>query len=176
MFAVALALLGAAPAWSQTGDQASKAPAAKVDHSGDDQAIAKTREDIQAAVNNHDAKALAAFFATDGDVRAIDGELIRGRAAIEKYYAALFNSRLKDAKITGTATVDTRYLGANVAITNGTAEITGAKGLDGKDIPPYTLLVTGVLVKRNGTWQTLSQRTWPANAIPGPTAAKRKTS
>src|SRR6202022_2317730 len=107
MFAVAVAvalLLGPAPAWSQTGDQAGKATAAKGDHSGDDQAIAKMRDDIQVAVNNHDAKVLAAIFATDGDVRASDGELIKGRATIEKYYAALFNSRLKDAKVTAVAT------------------------------------------------------------------------
>ncbi len=176
VFTVALALLSAPRAWSQSPGQAGKAPAAAADHSADDQALAKIMEDVQNALNNHNAKALAATFATDGDLRAADGAMVKGRAAIEKYYGVLFAAdRFKDAKASVASTAENRYLGANVAIANATAEISGAKGLDGKDLPTYTQLVTFVAVKRNGTWQTLSARGWPANAMPGP-APKRKTS
>lgn len=167
-------VLCAAPAWPQTTAQGNKAPAAKPDRSADDEALAKVTQDVVAAVNSHDSKALAATFASDADLRAPDGEMVKGRAAIEKYYATLFSGRLKDVKAT-TSMVDTRYLGTNLAISNGKAEIAGAKGLDGKDLPTYTLLTMVVSVKRNGTWQTLSQRTWPANAVPGPPAPRSKT-
>jgi uncharacterized protein (TIGR02246 family) len=167
--------LWAAPSWAQTPAPSSKAPAAKQDRSADDPALAKVVQDVQGAVNNHDAKALAATFTLDADLRAPDGEMVKGRAAIERYYATLFNGRLKEVKVTAVSTADTRYLGANLAITNGKAEVAGAKGLDGKDLPSYTLLTMVVSVKRSGTWQTLSQRTWPANAIPGPPAPRSKT-
>lgn len=165
-----------APAWSQTGTQASKAPAAKLDHSADDQAIAKLVQDTEAAINNHDAKALAETWATDGDLRAPTGELVKGRSAVEKYWTARFAGPFKSLKVTINPAGETRYLGANVAIGNGSAEVTGAVAPDGKDIPPYTVLVTNVLVKRNGSWQIFSNRVWPANAIPGPPLTKKSTS
>src|SRR5712692_1221018 len=175
MFAVTLAL-SAAPAWPQTGGQGGQAPAAQSDHSADDQALVKIREDIQTAFNAHDAKGVAAVFTTDGDLRSPDGELVKGRAAIEKFYAALFSGPDKAAKIALAPGLDTRYLGANVAIMNGRAEVTGAIGPDEKESPAYTALTTSDVVKRTGTWQILSSRVWPANAIPGPAPSKKKTS
>lgn len=149
---------------------------AKVDHTADDQALAKQREDIQTAYNNHDAKAYAGFFATDADMRSADGELVHGRPAIEKVYATAFAGRLKNAKITFQPSVTTRYLGATLALIDGAYDLTGVMGTDGKDLPPSKFLVTATEVKRNGTWQVLTMRTWPANAIPGPApAAGRKT-
>jgi len=41
VFTVALALLSAPRAWSQSSGQGGKAPAAAADHSADDQALAK---------------------------------------------------------------------------------------------------------------------------------------
>jgi uncharacterized protein (TIGR02246 family) len=86
-------------------------------------------EDVLNATNNHDAKALAGTWAIDGDLRASDGAMVKGRVAIEKHYGVLFAAdRLKDAKATYTSTAENRYLGANVAIINATAEVSGAEG------------------------------------------------
>jgi len=168
------ALLCAVPAAAQTPSQTPKPPAAKSDHSADDQAVAKLLEDTQTALNNHDAKAMAETWATDGDLRAPTGELVKGRAKIEKYWTDRFAGMFKNLKVTVHAG-DTRYLGANVAIGNGSADVSGATSPDGKELPPYTVLVTNVLVKRNGSWQVLTNRVWPANAMPGPAPARRPT-
>jgi uncharacterized protein (TIGR02246 family) len=165
-----------APGWSQTGAQTSRASAARVDHSADDEAISKLLEATQTALNSHDARALAETWATDGDLRAPTGELVKGRSAVEKYWSARFAGPFKNLKVTINPAGETRYLGQNVAIGNGSAEVTGAMAADGKDVPPYTALVTNVLVKRNGSWQVLSNRVWPANAIPGPSLPTKSTS
>ena len=51
-------------------------------------------------------KAVATTFATDADLRAPDGELIKGRAAIENFYVALFAERFEDAKVTVASPAD----------------------------------------------------------------------
>ena len=46
-----------------------------------------------------------------------DGGLIKGRAALEKLYVALFAARFEDARVTVASPADNRYRGANVAAT-----------------------------------------------------------
>ena len=71
----------------------------------------------ETAFSEPELKAVAATFATDADLRAPDGGLIKGRAALEKLYVALFAARFEDARVTVASPADNRYRGANVAAT-----------------------------------------------------------
>ena len=153
-----------------------KSPAAKADHRPDDLAIAKLLENTQTAFNNHDAKGIAASSSEDGDMRDPDGTIIKGRAKMAQLWSERFAGMYKNLKVTIHPATTIRYIGSTIAVMDTTADTSGLIGPDGKELPASTLLVTNVLVKRNGSWQVLAQRAWPMNAVPGPAPARRPTS
>jgi uncharacterized protein (TIGR02246 family) len=59
-------------------------------HKADAEAIHKVGQDYIKAYEKGDAKALAGFWTAEGEFIASDGEVTRGRGAIEKGYAELF--------------------------------------------------------------------------------------
>src|SRR5262249_38234866 len=92
-----------------------------------------------------DAKAVAALFTPEADYVDEDGQMFRGRAAIEKEFATAF---LKQKGMTLESTVDSlRFLGADVAVQNGVCRVKPAGGGRGN-----ATRFTAALVKRDGAW------------------------
>jgi uncharacterized protein (TIGR02246 family) len=106
------------------------------------------------AFNAGNAKALAAFWTPDGDYVDTTGQLVRGRAAIEKDLAALFAER---GQLTIVISPESfRFLGPDVAIETGRARVTRAA-----DGSATTSRYTVVHVKQEGQWRMSSVRESP---------------
>jgi len=136
----AVALLGASlsPAFAQSGDPA----------------LDKLAADWAAAFAKADAKALAAFY-TENAVRvSVEAGKAVGRSAIEKEFVANFAGPWKGAKITINVG-PVRPVGADIAVNEGTYEVTGITGPDGK---PAKLAGSylNTIVKKGGAWMLAS--------------------
>jgi uncharacterized protein (TIGR02246 family) len=111
----------------------------------DEAAIRQSVESYTAAFNKQDAKTLAAHWSPEAVyTNPVSGEQVTGRDAIEKQFAEIFTT-LKGAKLESTVQ-SVRFVSPNVAVENGTAQVTGA---DGK---PEVSTYTAVHVKRDGKW------------------------
>jgi uncharacterized protein (TIGR02246 family) len=107
--------------------------------------------DFQGAWAQGDAAAVGALFAEDGDILTVRGHS-RGRAEVEEGYRQLFEGPFKGTAI-ATQTTSVRLIQPDVALTDGTYEISGLKGADGADLPPVQGLFTGVNVNTADGWR-----------------------
>jgi uncharacterized protein (TIGR02246 family) len=105
----------------------------------DIQAIRKAGQDYVKAFENGDAKALAGMWTAEGEFHAADGDIIRGRAAIEKGYAELF-ARKEPRKIELQAS-SIRFPSTDTAILEGTIRRKNAEGETVSSSSTHTLLV-----------------------------------
>lgn len=129
--------------------------------------IRKHCESFLEAWKKHDAKAMAANFAEDGDMIGPDGRVQSGRAEIEKHIAEdhgasgpMRESRveLKDEPI--------RFVTSDVAVSDATAVLYDSYGPDGKKSGPLTLHVTNVWKKVGNEWLIFASRPY----VRGPAA------
>jgi uncharacterized protein (TIGR02246 family) len=136
-------LLLAAPVFGQAGSN-KKAEKELLDRAGA----------FAAAFAQGDAKALAGFWAPDGDYVDHTGRHLKGRAAIAKAFQSLFaeHKRLK-LRI---EVHSMKFLAPNVAIEDG---VSGVMGPDGG--PPTQTRYTIVHVKKDGEWYLQSVREAP---------------
>ena len=111
----------------------------------DKEAIAKNAEAFVEAFHKGDAKALAAFWAPDGDFIDQTGRRVKGRKAIAKAFTALFaeNKGLK-LRIEG---LSLRFVTPDVAVEDGITEAFSPGGG-----PPTKGRYTNIHVKRDGQW------------------------
>ena len=107
--------------------------------------------DLETAWAQQDAAAAAALFAEDGDSLTSAGHA-QGRSAVEEMYRQNFEGIFKGTTIAAEMT-SVRFLEPDVAVSDGTYEITGLKGPDGEDLPPTKGLWTGVNVKTADGWR-----------------------
>ncbi len=131
-----------------------------------DPAMDKLAADWTAAFAKGDAKALAGLYAENA-VRVTQGGKVIGRSAIEKEFAAMLAAPLKGAKINilvGT----TQHVSPDVAVNEGTYEVTGVLAPDGKAAPPLRGSYLNTVVKKGGAWVIASD----ADIPPPPPAAK----
>ena len=152
VLAVSVAVLGAglAPARAQTKDPA----------------LEKLAADWAAAFAKGDAKTLAGFYTENAVRMTPEGGTAVGRAAIEKEFAANVAGPWKGAKI-AIKVGSTQPVGPDIAVNEGTWEVSGATGPDGK---PMTLKggYLNTIVKKSGAWMIASN----AAAPPAPARAK----
>ena len=91
-----------------------------------DPAIEEVARTYEAAFNKGDARALAALHTADGVRMFSDGQILTGRADIEKAYAAALAAELKGATLTiGAGQV--QKLSADVVTSTGTYELVAGK-------------------------------------------------
>ena len=117
-------------------------------------ALLKSAEAFVSAFHRGDAKALAAFWTTDGDYTDQTGRNLKGRAAIEKVFEAFFaeNTGLK-LRID----IDSlRFVTPDVAIEDGLTSVIPPDGG-----PPSRARYTIVHVKKDGKWLLSSVRDAP---------------
>jgi uncharacterized protein (TIGR02246 family) len=111
----------------------------------DKEALAKNAEAFVEAFHKADAKALAAFWAPDGDYTDQTGRHLKGRAAIEKAFQGLFSEH-KGLKLR----IDSdslRFVTPDVAVEDGTTAVIPPDGG-----PPSRARYTIVHVKKDGQW------------------------
>jgi uncharacterized protein (TIGR02246 family) len=116
----------------------------------DEKAIKTIQTQYVKAFNAGDAKALAAFWAADGEFVDAEGNSFKGRAAIAKEFSAFF-AESKGAKIE-VSSHSIRFVSPGVVLESGTARLTDADGAS--QITSYHVVHT----KRDGTWQLASVR------------------
>lgn len=107
--------------------------------------------------NVHDVTKLSARWSIDGDHVEPDGSRARGRdevtAMLTRQHAGVF----KDTTLV--LTVKTVFMiSDNVALVDGTYQLTGAVLPDGSAIPPRQGLLTSVLLKEKNTWSIFASR------------------
>ena len=127
---------------------------------GADDEIAGVRKSCEAVVsgwNKHDAKAIAAVFAEDADMISPHGQLVSGRAAIEKAFTEDMNGPLKESAIT-VIKEPVRFPTADIAVSDAEVTLEGALGPDGKKSAPMTMIVTNVWKKADGKWWIYASR------------------
>lgn len=118
------------------------------DQTEDEAAIRKVVDQVYAAINKHDAKALAALCTEKSENWEGD---VKGRAAIETVYSSIF-ANMKDVQIRPLDEIGIVFVTNDVAIYKHNDEITGSLDEDGKPLPPYKRLSAKVFVKKNGKW------------------------
>jgi uncharacterized protein (TIGR02246 family) len=124
--------------------------------------IQKLGDQYQAAFNKGDAKALSQLFAENGMMINAAGQLLKGRAAIEKDGSTAFDGILKGAKLT-IHPGSSQSVAGDVALAEGTFEIVGGKA-------PLKGRYMNTLVRQGGQWRLASVVVVPEN--PGVSGGK----
>jgi len=146
--AVALLAVGLAPAAAQTADPA----------------LDKLAADWAAAFAKADAKTLASLY-TENAIRITpEGGKAVGREAIAKEFATNFAGPWKGTTIqihVGTL----EHVSPETAVNEGTYEVMGARGPDGKPMPIKGSYIN-TIVKKNGAWVLASNAAFPPTPAP----------
>jgi uncharacterized protein (TIGR02246 family) len=133
----------------------------------DEAAIRKVTEQFSPAWAKADSKALAGVYTADADYVSSTGLVAKGHAEIEKAYAAQFAGAYKGTSLKAGVT-NVRFLKPDIAIVNGTFEVAGMRGSDGREAPPRKGISTSVVVKQNGQWLITALRAWVPPTPPAP--------
>jgi len=156
MVAAVLCLAGLAAAQTPAPKAKPGAGGPRSDLANDD-AIRALYGKFVAAWNAHDPKAMAAFYAIDGDTMEPDGMSAKGRPEVEKHFAEEHASAFKNTELK--LTVDSVWFAtADVALVDGTYVVIGAVDPNGQPLPPRKGLLTSVLIKEDGTWHVAASR------------------
>ena len=133
-------------------------PAASKERESDVRAITDLLASFVKAYNAKDARAIGDLFTPDAEIEDEDGEVTRGRDAIVERFTGTFAE--KDA---GTLAVDTdslRFLGADLAIEEGTATLS-----TGPDAPPRTNRYSVIYARQGGRWLQARIRDEPSEEV-----------
>lgn len=126
----------------------------------DERAIRQTVEAFVKSYNDHNATAIASLFTPEGMTADEDGNVVKGREAIEKVFSGIFKEHPK-TRIEDTIE-SIRFIGPAEAIEDGTATITHDKAT-----PAEKGRYRVVHVKRDGKWQMASATDLPKDAWAG---------
>jgi uncharacterized protein (TIGR02246 family) len=104
---------------------------------------AKLADQYIAAFNKGDAKALTALYTADATRLGPDGQLLTGRAAVEKSYMDGFAGALKGSTLT-LQQGGTQAVTSDVKIMEGRFAVSGAAPIKGRYV--------NTIVRQGGTW------------------------
>lgn len=145
----------------------------------------KTESDLKALIAGfqgawakHDYKAMAGFWAEDGDLINPWGRVAKGRAEVEKLFQDEQTGPLKTTEWNPNIT-SWRMLDKDAAVVDLDAAMTHMVGPDGKPAPDWAHHVFFVAVSKAGKWWFASARPYefskpmpaPQTAMPAPAAA-----
>jgi uncharacterized protein (TIGR02246 family) len=117
----------------------------------------KVADQYQAAYNKADAKTLAAMYAADAHRLGPDGQLLKGRAAIEKSYVDGFAGPFKGSKLTLTQGA-TQTLTPDVKVIEGRYTVAGAVTITGRYV--------NTVIRKGGQWLLATVVTRPDTPAP----------
>lgn len=118
-----MALVSLGVSFMTAQDKTAKGPGREADK----QAIDKLMKENMQAFNNRDAAAIAASWTAEGEYIRNDGEPIRGRADIQKGYAAFFKT-LKGKPTLEVQTDNLRFPSADTAVSEVTLRLKNEQG------------------------------------------------
>jgi uncharacterized protein (TIGR02246 family) len=102
--------------------------------------------------NSHDAKLTAQAYMADSDLVTSRGDLLKGRAEIERRVAGLFATSGKNAA-QRLLDVSIRFIRDDVALAHVSVELSGLASPTGETLPSHRELNLRVYVKDSGSWQ-----------------------
>ena len=114
---------------------------------GDEEAIQKRLDEFVAAWNNHDAEAMAALWAPDGDLINPFGRVAKGRPEVEKLFIDEHASFTKGTTYKVTSSL-VRVLGSEVAVLAGGRILQQRVGLSARS---HVYENAGVMILENDT-------------------------
>jgi uncharacterized protein (TIGR02246 family) len=117
------------------------------------------------AWNRHDLNAVGSMWIPEGDHMEPDGRGVRGQASVEallkEQHASVFKKTHLALKIDSVWLVT-----ADVALADGTYEITDIVAPDGTAIPKRAGHLTSILVHKDGKWRIAGSRLMIPTALP----------
>jgi uncharacterized protein (TIGR02246 family) len=131
----------------------------------DEASIRRFGVDFSAAWNRHDPKAMASFWAEDGDLINPFGRWAKGRAEVEKLFQDEHAGVMAGTSYSTTLS-SVRFLTPDVAVTDWDIVVTGMRGPDGSAAPPFKPHLALVMVRRGGRWLSLAARPYAFLAPP----------
>lgn len=164
IFLAAALLLAASSALAQSSQPSAAAPKEVRGAGGlrsdlqNEETIRKLYAAYTAAWNRHDPKAMASFWALDGDYMEPDGRHARGHAEVEKLFTQEQQTVFKDSKLA--LTIETVwFITEAVALVDGTYELAGVRDLEGKELPTRRGHLAALLLNEEGAWRVAAGRT-----------------
>ena len=130
-------------------------------------AIRATDEVFAAAWNKHDAKAMAATWAKDGDLVNPFGRVAKGRAEVEKLIQNEHSMAFQHSTYTP-GTMSVRFIEPDIAVAESDTEISGITSPDGTAAPTMKVHIIRVVRKKDGKWWTVMARPVIYPPAPGP--------
>ena len=115
-------------------------------------AIRKIIVEMTEGFNSHDGKAASRMYAQDARLVTVRGDVMNGRAEIEKGLNAIFATRAKNATHS-TKDVTIKLIKPDVAFAYVTNELSGLITPDGQSLPAHQELSLRVFVRDGGIWQ-----------------------
>jgi uncharacterized protein (TIGR02246 family) len=120
-------------------------------------AVRTLYEQFVAAWNKHDVPTMAGMWAEDGDDVEPDGHVAKGRAEVTELLKREHGSVFKNTHLT--LNLDTVwFITADVALGDGTYELTGVVSPDGKPIPPRKGRLSTIFLSERGRWWIAASR------------------
>ena len=122
-----------------------------------DAAIRATDVVFAAAWNHHDATAMAATWAQDGDLVNPFGRAAKGRVAIQAMLQDEHNMAFKSSTYTP-GPLSIRFIEPDIAVAESDTAITGIMNPDGTSAPTMNVHILRVIEKKDGKWLTVTAR------------------
>jgi len=160
LVAVCLALLTTSSAFASPKEK-------KSDSS--DAACMKAMEGFFNAWNQHDAKAMVAFWADDATLINPMGRMANGKSEIEKLMTEEQSTMFKGSTAKMVDMKVTRSMGSNMAFCDGEMTLNGAMGPDGAALPEMKVHLAAVMMKKGSSWVFADAR--PYQFVTPPPAA-----
>lgn len=120
-------------------------------------AIRATDVAFAAAWNHHDAAAMAATWAQDGDLINPFGRVAKGRVAIQTMLTDEHSKVFRSSTYTP-GQLSIRFIDPDVAVAESETAISGALNPDGTPAPTMNVHIIRVIEKRDGKWLTVTAR------------------
>jgi len=121
----------------------------------DEDAIRHMVTEAVSRLNRNDARAIRELWDENADYVSVGGKLIRGRQAMEDFFAAM----LKEGGGTQTATIEqVRFITPDLAIVDGSWTITGALDANGRPLPPIEGRGLEIVQKKQSRWRFVATR------------------
>jgi uncharacterized protein (TIGR02246 family) len=131
-----------------------RARAASSETTGDENSLINNAKAFVDAFDKGDAKAVAAFWAEDGDYVDLNGRHLQGRSAIENAFKDVFAENKGLQLRIDVSSI--RFLTPEIAIEDGTTSV-----IPPDNAPPSQARYTNVHVKKDGQWVLQSVREAP---------------
>jgi uncharacterized protein (TIGR02246 family) len=123
----------------------------------DEQIIRNMVADAIRRLNAGDLTAIREFWDEDADYVSVDGQLLRGRDALESFFSQMLTA--SDARPTQTAAVEqVRFIASDVAIVDGSWTITGARDASGKVLAPLQGRGVEIVHRKQDRWRFVATR------------------